>query len=437
MASFEIIQNTSVQDTSFVDVFRSRFDIENYIDYFITQTYIQNMDWMGIAWGLNNVKLWRPDTLGGVWRYVLYDTDASFGYFGQNIWDNYIDAARFPTVSSEHSQIFSRTLLNQDFKCKFTNRYDDLINTIFQTNNFNQISNDLKNSISSAIPSHINLWASQGSGLNSVTQWSNAISSISSYNSARIATARLHLNQSLNLQGQRTVQLDVSPANTGKININSITPNNYPWNGVYHGGCPVNIFALADSGFTFSHWEPNAVTANNLENENLYNVNLNSGYSFKAHFTTCDEAFEVSIENFNDEFLTSNITGFTSDVLYQWYGNGQPISNDSIIYNPSNGVYKLYVTSGACQVLSDLFIYEKNDYDLQIYPNPAVNEFELVFLLTSRQDIEISIKNSLGQEITNNKIYNFLGQYKKVIDVSTLSKGVYFVQLKTNNKIFK
>ena len=109
--------------------------------------------------------------------------------------------------SSEHSQIFSRVLLNQDFKCKFTNRYDDLINTIFQTNYFNQISDELKNSISSAIPTHINLWASQGSGLNSFSQWSNAISSISSYNSARIATARLHINQSLNLQGQRTVQL--------------------------------------------------------------------------------------------------------------------------------------------------------------------------------------------------------------------------------------
>ena len=393
------------------------------------------MDWMGIAWGLNNVKLWRPDTLGGVWRYVLYDTDASFGYFGQNIWDNYINAARFPTVSSEHSQIFSRVLLNQDFKCKFTNRYDDLINTIFQTTHFNQISNELKNSISSAIPTHINLWSSQGSGLNSFSQWNNAISSISSYNSARIATARLHINQSLNLQGQRTVQLDVDPPNTGKINISTITPDFYPWNGVYHGGCPINISAIADSGYTFSHWESNAITANNLENENLNNINLNSGYSFKAHFTTCDEALDVSIENYND-LLISNITGFITDVIYQWYANGQPISNDSIIYNPSNGVYKLYVTSGNCQVLSDLFIYEENDYDLQLYPNPAQNEFELVFLLTSRQDIEISLKNSLGQEIFNNKIYDFLGQYKKVFDVSYLSKGVYFVQLKTDNEIF-
>jgi len=110
------------------------------------------------------------------------------------------------------------------------NRYDDLINTIFQPSNFNQVSNELKNQISSAIPDHINLWANQGSGLNSFSQWNNALANISSYNTARINTARIHLNQSLNLQGQKNIQLDVSPSNSGKINISTVTPENYPWN---------------------------------------------------------------------------------------------------------------------------------------------------------------------------------------------------------------
>ena len=112
------------------------------------------------------------------------------------------------------------------------------------------------------------------------------------------------------------------------------------------------------------------------------------------------------------------------------------MQTDSIIYNPVNGVYKLYISIGSCQVISNLLIYEKNDYDLEIYPNPAENEFELIFLLSSRQDIEISIINSLGQEISKNKIDDFIGQYKERIDVSSFSKGVYFVQLKTNNEIY-
>lgn len=437
MKSYDLLMGTPVNDSSFLPLFESRFDKNNYVDYFITQTYIQNMDWMGIAWGLNNVKIWRPDTNGGKWRYVLYDTDASFGYFGQNIYDNYLNYARFPSVSSQHSQIFNRILLNNEFKCQFANRYDDLINTIFQPSNFNQVSNELKNQISSAIPDHINLWANQGSGLNSFSQWNNALANISSYNTARINTARLHLNQSLNLQGQKNIQLDVSPSNSGKINISTVTPENYPWNGVYHGGCPINITAIPDSGFTFSHWENNPII-NNMgvhEQPEIIGANLNSNYTFKAFFTACDIAIDVSIENVGEN-LISNVSGAIGEVEYQWYANGQPISNDSIIYNPSNGVYKLYVNIGSCQVLSDLFTYQQEDYELEIYPNPATNQFELVFLLSTRQDIEITMINSLGQVVYFNERKDFLGQFKETIDVSNLSKNVYFIQLKTIDKIY-
>ena len=435
LKSYDLLMGTTVNDSSFLPLFESRFDKDNYIDYFITQTYIQNMDWMGIAWGLNNVKIWRPDTTGGKWRYVLYDTDASFGYFGQNIYDNYLNYARFPAVSSQHSQIFNRILLNNEFKCQFANRYDDLINTIFQPSYFNQVSNGLKNQISSAIPDHINLWANQGGGLNSFSQWNNALTNISNYNTARINTARLHLNQSLNLQGQKNIQLDVSPPSSGKINISTVTPENYPWSGVYHGGCPVNIIAIPDSGFTFSHWENNAITATNLEQAEIIGANLNANYNFKAFFTTCDNAIDVSIENVGEN-LISNISGATGEVEYQWYANGQPISNDSIIYNPSNGVYKLYINIGSCQVLSDLFIYQQEDYQLELYPNPATNQFELVFLLSTRQDIEITMINSLGQVVYFNERKDFLGQFKETIDVSNLSKNVYFVHLKTIDKTY-
>ena len=186
---------------------------------------------------------------------------------------------------------------------------------------------------------------------------------------------------------------------------------------------------------TLSHWENNNATANNLNNEKLENINLDANYTFTANFTSCDIAIEVTLEQRNN-IIIPNITEYSGDILYQWYANGQLVSSDSIIYNPADGVYKLYVTIGNCQVHSNLLVYEKNDYDLEIYPNPAENEFELIFLLSSRQDIEISIINNLGQEISKNKIDDFIGQYKEKVNVSSLSKGVYFVQLKTNNEIY-
>ena len=142
------------------------------------------MDWLGIAWGLNNVKLWRPDTTGGKWRYVLYDTDAAFGYFGQNIYENYLNYARYPSVPNEHATIFHRSLLNDEFKCQFTNRYDDLINTTFQSSNFNAVTTNLKNQIQSAIPDHIARWGNQvGPGSSPMV---NSINNIMQYNNAKL-----------------------------------------------------------------------------------------------------------------------------------------------------------------------------------------------------------------------------------------------------------
>ena len=171
------------------------------------------------------------------------------------------------------------------------------------------------------------------------------------------------------------------------------------------------------------------------EQPEIVGANLNSNYTFKAFFTTCDISFDVSIKNV-DNNLISNVSGAAGEVEYQWYSNGQPISNDSIIYNPSNGVYKLHINIGSCQVLSDFFTYQQEDYELEIYPNPATNQFELVFLLSTRQDIEITMINSLGQVVYFNERKGFLGQFKETIDISNLSKNVYFVQLKTIDKIY-
>ena len=109
-------------------MFESLFDVDNYIDYFVFETYIQNMDWMGIARGLNNTKVFRPSSEGR-WTYLLYDTDAGFGFFGGSIYDNYIESARygFPSV---HSELFDHVLNNA---LRRRSSIDiDLVNTIFQ-----------------------------------------------------------------------------------------------------------------------------------------------------------------------------------------------------------------------------------------------------------------------------------------------------------------
>ena len=78
----------------------------------------------------------------------------------------------------------------------------------------------------------------------------NSINGISQYNNSRITTARQHINQTLSLQGQRLVNLDAYPTESGNIKVNTIEPN-LPWNGIYHGGCPIELKGNAKQGLHF------------------------------------------------------------------------------------------------------------------------------------------------------------------------------------------
>ena len=163
------------------------------------------------------------------------------------------------------------------------------------------------------------------------------------------------------------------------------------------------------------------------------NVEINSSLGFVANFSTCEEAIDVSLIETNNQ-LISEITGGDDNVQYNWYANDNLISNDSIIYNPNNGVYQLKIKIGDCEIESDYLIIEDDDYEINIYPNPAQNEFELVFVSTLKQDITITFYNTLGQKVKSETLEQFVGQYKNKYDVSELAKEVYFMRLTLMNK---
>jgi hypothetical protein len=78
------------------------------------------------------------------------------------------------------------------------------------------------------------------------------------------------------------LNLDIFPDSTGKIKINTVIPEIFPWSGVYFDGVPVKMTAIADSGYQFSHWEPNLFITDTLNP--VIDVNITQNKDFKAHF---------------------------------------------------------------------------------------------------------------------------------------------------------
>jgi hypothetical protein len=398
----------------------------------VFQTYVQNRDWLGIDWGINNVKLWRQDTTDAVWRYMMYDTDFGFGLYGGNIYQNYIGRARNPNFPNAHSEIFDHALKNDDFMCRFTNRYNDLINTTFQSVNFNAKVDEIKDQMGPAIPDHVANWSSQ-MGPYSYAFWLNSVNGLKSYNAARIGTARQHINQSFSLYGQRAIDLDAYPPSTGHIKLNSIMPS-LPWDGIYHGGCPVSAEAIPSFGFVFSHWSSNDGNYNNAQEDSI-EVTLASNTELVAHFDSCAAVIDVDIVS-EDNTLRGDISEEVSDVHYAWSLNGTLISENSLLYNPISGDYELTVRFDSCEIASEIFTVVRDSYSLLLFPNPAVDVLHVQFILGEQSDMRMHIFNTAGQMVWQNDRTDFIGQFNETIDVSGLAHGTYILRVETPTKAY-
>lgn len=129
----------------------------------------------------------------------------------------------------------------------------------------------------------------------------------------------------------------------------------------------------------------------------------------------------------------------SSAVTYQWYNMSGPISGaTSQTYNPpATGNYYVVITdvNGCSATLDNFFFILSGVADIgilnniTIYPNPTTGELFIEMEITKAQDLELKLLNVVGQVIYEEKLNKYVGNYQKVIDVGVYAKGVYTLQL--------
>ena len=348
--SYHRIMNADPDSSIFIDLVKEYFDLDNYIDYFIIETYIQNMDWL--RGGANNIKLWRPQVPNGKWRYVLYDTDLSFGVnFNEIPETDYIEVARNPNIESKHSDLFDHILDNSIFQCKFINRYTDLVNTIFETDSFRVLMDSLRHQIYDAMPIHIDRWNSHSSS----TMWGYMVNYIANYNDQRVSFSLDNVQSQFNLSDPIILDLNVLSNTSGKIMINTITPDTYPWNGSFFTqSCPINMSAIANSGYVFSHWQSHHIIGSQIYNDSI-DISLSQDDTITANFRECTIHNLSTNLNSIDNYLFPVFDIGYGPYSFQWFFNDTIITGaeDSLIYPSYLGMYSVSVTDkDECEIVS-------------------------------------------------------------------------------------
>jgi len=72
---------------------------------------------------------------------------------------------------------------------------------------------------------------------------------------------------------------------------------------------------------------------------------------------------------------------------------------------------------------------------LDVYPNPSRDIFNISFTSEEIQDLKVRIMNVIGEELINENLEQFIGEYTKQIDLTKNAKGIYFLEIETTDGV--
>lgn len=291
--SYNLFSQINPLDTNFWTQADQYFDMIYYNDYIIAELWMNNVDWGA---NYNNIKIYRSNATNYMWRYCLFDLE--YGLLPNHGWLNGANNYNCTTdllggiinhqtvdPGNPHLNIFWKGLQNDRFRNYFINRFADQMNTVYMPSRLLAIENSMYNQTLPEMPAHFARWGDPNNvpaHMNGYLQYHQLFSDELA---CRPDNMRNQIQSNFNLPQQVQVELDVFPTNGGEISISTIKPDNYPWNGIYFDGVPIQIEALAMPGYQFSHWESNGLITDTL-NAVFLDTLTTSAISFTAHFVS-------------------------------------------------------------------------------------------------------------------------------------------------------
>jgi hypothetical protein len=252
------------------DYASSKLDMVSLMDYIMSEIYYANTDFI-----VNNVKLWKPLTGNGRWRFILYDTDYGFG-LGANYDHN--------TVSwvFDHQDNFIappiRSLAkNTEFKNKFLNRFCVHLSTTFDAKRVTHVLDSLSSKIAGEMVYHKRKFGNQNPFIDEISMME-----VFAYDRADYVLQHL----SSYFAGSRPIRKVSLSANDSRASFtfnSEPVPDNTPVTIKYFRNNPITVKAEDIEGNSFHHWELTASNGNvQIIPDRVYSATLSDNLTLKA-----------------------------------------------------------------------------------------------------------------------------------------------------------
>lgn len=115
---------------------------------------------------------------------------------------------------------------------------------------------------------------------------------------------------------------------------------------------------------------------------------------------------------------------------FRWKGIRLPSWQGGIPYIPD---YNMGALAGSvCDTLTSGIKPEERVHGFRIFPNPAKNNLNMVYLSGDNENLSITVTNILGQVILNNQLLSTWGA--DALNTSSFTNGIYFIEILQNGQ---
>ncbi len=227
---------------------QNRFDKDELLNYLTAGHFFNNRDWIP-----NNQKTWRARS-NDKWRWCLTDFDSALniGQVSENTLTNRM--LKVYTSDNENAYetniIYHRLFANEAFKAEYIQRMNTYLEVLFTNTNFDPTIDGHYNEI---LPDLADANALYG---HSFTNYENEIQNQKNFVAQRGQHVRGHMESHFGLTGTFQLSINFTANSNGTVAMHGNyfdLPYNYQ--GTYHDNVPVEIHAIPNPGYRFSHWQ--------------------------------------------------------------------------------------------------------------------------------------------------------------------------------------
>ncbi|MEP0546616.1 MAG: CotH kinase family protein [Rhodothermales bacterium] len=373
---YDALDDLLAGDLNTPDVFaqvEARMDVDEYLSYLVAEIYSANADWPG-----NNLKLWRPMTPEGRWRWMFFDTDFGFGGNANGQYDsNTLALATEPNGPGWpnppwSTYLFRRLLTHDGFRHGFIQRMAAHANTTFDPQRTLALIDSLQTNIAPEIPRHKTRWPQS---ISFGPSWDALVGIMRDFATARPQAVRSHVTGYFD-EVVGSARLTLTTTAGGRVYAEGVPMASLRLNGlpeatggvfepIFYRGVPLELAAVPDEGYRFTGW--------------------------------------------------SGLVDASADTI-------------SVVLTESASLTATFALATATEALGP-----PASAQLAVYPNLTARTATVEATLAHPGDLSVRVMDLLGREVVVlSRGPAEAGTHRLAVDASTLSSGVYFVVMTTD-----